>query len=223
MLGTIRKRDILAHPVVTIRCFGWQVFFRALCAGRNQTFLSLLADTKSLQPRPVKVPELVGRCIKMELQAKQIYERLAGQFVDRESVSNFFGSLARQEESHAQLLELCRVIANRTIWIEERFTPYRDSIPRLERQMECIESSMESIEHVADALRLVIEIEGSEVNQVFGSVVAASGSDFVRNLLVFQNAAENHIGYICEEIPKLEPDLTEECRELSDRFFVFAE
>jgi len=223
MVGTIRKRDILAHPIITIRCFGWPVFFRALIAGKNQTFLSLLTDTKPLPPPPAKVPELVQRCIKLELLAKKIYERLAEQFAGRERVGNFFRTLAQQEESHARLLELCRVIADRTLWLEDRFTPYRDSIPRLERQMESIESSMESIKHPADALKLVIEIESSEVNQVFGSVVAASGSDFVRNLLVFQTAAEDHIGYICEKIPKLEPNLTKECRELSDRFFVSAE
>ena len=31
MVGAIIKRDILAHPVVTIRCFGWSVFIRASC------------------------------------------------------------------------------------------------------------------------------------------------------------------------------------------------
>ena len=220
MVGAICRRDVLAHPFVTIHCFGWRVFFRALIADDSQTFLSLLADTKGLQPATVKVPELVGRCVKLELQAKRIYERLAGRFLGHQSVCDFFDSLARQEESHAQLLELCRVVAGRTIWKEECFAPWRDSVPRLERQMESIESSLKTIDGVADALRLVIEIEGSEVNQVFGSVVAASGSGFVRKILVFQTAAENHIAYICSEIPKLQPDLAEECRELEDRFFV---
>ncbi len=41
MLGAIRKRDILAHPFVTVESFGWHVFFRVLVAGRNQTFLAL--------------------------------------------------------------------------------------------------------------------------------------------------------------------------------------
>ena len=223
MVGTIRKRDILAHPIVSIRCFGLWVFFRALFAGKNQTFLSLLTDIKGLKPSPEKVPELVERCIKLELQAKQIYERLAGQFVDHECASNFFRSLARHEESHAQLLELCREIANRTIWRESRFTPYRDSIPRLERQMETIESSMELIEHVVDGLRLVIDIEGSEVNQVFGSVVAAGGSNFVKNLVVFQVTVEKHIDFICDEIPKLEPDTKEKCEQLRSRFFIGVE
>ena len=61
MLGSIRKRDVLAHPIVTIRCFGWHVFFRALMASRDQTFLSLLADCGAVGPPPVRVPELVGR------------------------------------------------------------------------------------------------------------------------------------------------------------------
>lgn len=220
MVGAIRRADILAHPFVTIQCFGWRVFFRALNAGRDQTFLALLADAEALQPAPVKVPELVQRCIQLELQAKEIYQRLSGWFLGREAVSNFFATLAQQEESHAELLELCKVIANRTIWKEECFAPCRESVPLLERQMRNVQSSLESIEGVSDALRLVIEIEGSEVNRVFESVVAASRSDFVRKLLVFQTAAEKHIAYICDEIPKLEPDLADECRALHERFFV---
>lgn len=119
MIGVIRKRDILAHPFVTIRSLGWRVFFRALCADRNQTFLALLTDTEALEPPPVRVPELVERSIKLELQAKQIYERLAKRFLDHPSVSQFFSTLARQEQSHAELLEVCRAIARRTIWKAE--------------------------------------------------------------------------------------------------------
>jgi hypothetical protein len=220
MIGVICRRNILAHPFVTIRCFGWRVFFRALLAGHSQTFLSLLADTKGLRPATVKVPELVERCVKLELQAKRIYEWLAGRFLAHKLISDFFDTLACQEETHAELLRLCREAASRAVWKEECFAPCRHSIPHLERQMESIESSLESLDSVTDALRLVIQIEGSEVNRTFERVVAASGSVFVGKVLAFQNAAENHIAYICEEIPKLEPKLAEECRELRDRFFI---
>jgi hypothetical protein len=223
MVGVICRRNILAHPIVTIRCFGWLVFFRALIAGHSQTFLSLLADSKGLQPPKVRVPELVERCVKLELQIQQIYIRLARQFFGPNLLSNFFTTLALQEESHAQLIDMCRVLAGLAVWKEECFAPCRETIPHLERQMENIESSLESIDGVTDALRVVIQIEGSEINQVFESVVSATGSDFVKKLLVFQNAAENHIAYICDEIPKLEPDLTEECLELKDRFFICAD
>ena len=220
MVGVICRRNILAHPFVTIRCFGWRVFFRALIAGHSQTFLSLLAETKGLQPPKVKVPELVERCVKLELQAKRIYEWLAGRFLGHKLISDFLKTLARQEEAHAELLKLCREAAGRAVWKEECFAPCRDSIPRLERQMESIESTLESLDGVTDALRLVIRIEGSEVNQTFESVVAASDSVFVRKLLAFQNVAEDHVAFICEEIPKFKPDLAEECRELRDRFFI---
>jgi hypothetical protein len=220
MVGVIRRRNIIAHPFITIRCFGWTVFFKALIVGHSQTFLSLIADTNSLQPPKVKVPELVERCVKVELQAKRIYESLARRFFGHKLISDFLSTLAQQEETHAELLRLCREAANRSIWKEDCFAPCRESIPQLEQQMENIESSLESIDGVTDALRLVIQIEGSEVNRMFESVVAASGSAFIRKVLAFQNVAESHIAYICDEIPKLEPELAEECRELRDRFFI---
>ena len=220
MNGVIRKRDILAHPFVTIRSFGWRIFFRALFADHNETFISVLTNNEDLQAPPVKVPELVERCINLELQAKRIYERLAEQFADHKSVSDFFTKLARQEQNHAELLELCRAIARRTIWREEAFTPCRNSIPLLERHMENIEASLKLTDSIADALRLVIQIEGSEVNATFESVVTASRSAFAKRVLVFQNVVENHIDYICEQIPKFEPNLAQESQELWDRYFV---
>ena len=86
MVGVICRRNILAHPFVTIRCFGWRVFFRALIAGRSQTFLSVLADAKGLQPPKVRVPELIERCAKLELQAGRIYEGLAERFLDHKLI-----------------------------------------------------------------------------------------------------------------------------------------
>jgi hypothetical protein len=218
MIGAIRRRDILAHPFVTIHCFGWRVFLRALVANHNQTFLSLLAEAHALEPPAIKVPELVGRCIELEKRAKSIYERLAVWFMGRGPVKEFFEDLAQQEQTHAELLELCRTSASREAWLEEHFGPWRDSVPRLERQMDNIESSLESVVGVTDALRLVLWIERSEINKVFRGVVTATGSTFVRKLSAFQAAGERHITFICEEIPRLDSDLAEECQDLKDRF-----
>jgi hypothetical protein len=80
------------------------------------------------------------------------------------------------------------------------------------------EASLNSIECVSDGLRLVIQIEASEVNQVFNSVVAASEAGFVKKVRAFQKAAAEHISFICDAIPKLEPDLAQQCREFRDRF-----
>jgi hypothetical protein len=214
MIGAIRRRDILAHPFVTIHSFGCAVFLRALIAGRDQTFLSLLAKTRLLRPPKVKVPEILGDCVKLELGARRIYESLAERFTAQELVRQFFETLVQQEQEHSEMLELCRELASREGWLEEHFTPWRDAVPRLKRQMDEAEASLNDLDSVVDALRLVIQIEGSEINQVFGSALAATDSGFVRNLRVFQSAITKHIYYICDRIPKLELDLAYECRAL---------
>lgn len=215
MVGVISRWDILAHPVVTIRCFGWALFFKALTAGRQQTFLSLLCEAGVLRPPTVEVPELLGQCVELESRAQRIYEELAQRFADRGPVRRFFQTLAEQERSHAELLELCRETASRASWLEERFAPWREAVPRLERQMGEAEALLEGLDKLPDALRLVIRIEGSEINDVFGSVVAATDSDFVRTLRAFHTAGTTHIDYIIDQIPRFEPSLADECRELS--------
>ena len=214
MVGAIRKRDIVAHPFVTVHCFGWPVFLRTLIAGRNQTFLSLLAQTHVFQPPTVEVPELLGDCVQLEWRARRIYESLAQRFADQEPVRRFFETLAHQEHEHYEMLELCRKLAGREGWIEEHFTPWRDAVPRLGRQMDEIEASLEDLDCVADALRLVIQLESSEINHVFRGAVAATDSGFVRTLRAFQTAEAKHIAYVSDQIPKFEPNLAGECRNL---------
>jgi len=219
MVGVIRKRDILAHPLITVHCFGWPILLKALVAGRDRTFLSLLADTWALRPPKLEVPELLERCVKLELRAQRIYESLAVRFGEHPRVQRFFETLAGQEKSHYEMLQLCRELAGREGWLEEHFKPWRDAVPRLERQMDDAEASVEGLERFTDALRLVIRIEGSEINQVFGGVVAATDSIFVRNLQAFHTAEAKHIEYIVRQIPELEPALADECAVLTGERF----
>src|ERR1041384_1569377 len=51
MKGVVRKRDVLSHPAVTIRGFGWRVFIKALLAGRNRTLLSVVAECQVVEAR----------------------------------------------------------------------------------------------------------------------------------------------------------------------------
>jgi hypothetical protein len=159
----------------------------------------------------VEVPELLGHCVELELRAQLVYETLAQRFADQDPVRRFFQTLAGQEQSHGELLELCRETAGRDGWLEGQFEPWRDAVPRLERQMDDAEASLEGLDEVTDALRLVIRVESSEINDVFGGVVAATDSDFVRNLRAFQTAGATHISYISDQISKFEPDLAPEC------------
>ena len=222
MVGVIRKRDIIKHPIVTVRCFGWPVLLRTLMARRQRTFLSLLAESGALSPPAFEVPDVIADCVALELRAQRIYERLAERFADRRPVSEFFATLAEQEGTHAELLELCRTIASREGWMEEYFAPWRAAVPRLVKQMDEAESFVDQRESLDDALRLVISVEGSEINDVFEGVVAATDSDFVRQLEAFQTAELKHMRYITDRIAELEPDLAGECAELEAKYLRFA-
>ena len=218
MDGVIRSRDILAHPITTIRCFGWRVFFKAALPWRHKTLLSLLQEGQYFGDARRKAPELFRRCIGVEWQAKRIYAAFARVFVESRSASRFFEILAQQEQEHAELLEVCQTIAGRSGWKAEPFALWHDLLPRLEQRMQTMESSLSRVGSLDDALRLVIQIESSEINEVFHGVVAATNSTFVQKLKPFRDAIDLHVAYISRRMSELAPLLTEACQELRDQF-----
>ena len=215
MVGVITRWDILAHPAVTIQCFGWRLFFRAMVAGNDRTFLSLLQEAAS---PTTEVPDLLGRCIDLELRARRIYKALARALEDQGLVGPFFEVLARQERLHADLLGVCRSVALRGAWKANLFNPWKDYLPRLELQMEETEAKLYEVNSVDAALRLVLRIEGSEINQVFHAALAATDAAFVRRLRPFRDAMETHMGYILDRLPELAPHLVDEARALRAKF-----
>jgi hypothetical protein len=214
MVGVITGWDIFAHPVVTIRCFGWRVFFKAVAPWQDKTFLSLLQPVAFPTAAVSKAPTILERCIGLELRAKRIYTALATAFCDHASAGPFFAGLAEQEQYHADLLELVRAAAIRGGWNANLFNPWEDDLPRLEQQMDAIETAVRGIDSVDAALQVVIQIESSAINQVFRATLAATDTAFVKNLGPFQKAMEAHISYIVERLLQLSPQLLLVTREL---------
>lgn len=207
MVGAIGKREILSHPLVTIRCFGLHVFVRALLARRDQTFLAILATSSVLKPPPEGVAEFVGRCVELELTASRIYAAFARRFASDQPAHGFFASLAVQEEEHAELLEICRTAASQQRWDAQQTARWMKAVPQLEKKMADVELSLDAITDVRQALEQVIAIESSEINDVFRSVVAASDSEFVRRMQVFHVAEQQHLNFIHRHITQIEPSL----------------
>jgi hypothetical protein len=218
MVGVVRSRDILAHPISTIRCFGWRVFFRAVMPWQNRPFLSLLPQLGSSGAAGSNVPTILERCIALELRAKRIYAALGKALDDQGLVGPFFAGLAEQEQYHAHLLTLCRAAAVHGRWKANLFNPWQDYLPRLEQQMDAAETAVYSIDTVDAALELVIQIESSEINQVFHAALAATDAAFVKRLKPFRRAMEAHMSYIVERLPELSPRLLTATRELRARF-----
>jgi hypothetical protein len=83
-----------------------------------------------------------------------------------------------------------------------------------ERQLKEAEAVLDRHHSIADALRLVIEVESSQINQLFAGVVQATDPRLARKLHAFRSAVKDHLGYICERIPVLDPNFSEACRAL---------
>ena len=218
MVGAITSVDILAHPITTIQYFGWRVFFKAIVPWHDTPFLSLVRDAGFLGTSVSNVPTILERCVALELRAKRIYRALAKAFSDQGLVGPFFAGLAEQEQYHVDLLELARAVAVRSGWKANLFNPWQDYLPRLEQQMADTEATISTVDSVDAALRLVIQIELSEINEVFSAALAATDAAFVKRLRPFQEAMEAHMSYLVERIPELSPRLILATRELRAKF-----
>ena len=218
MIGVITGRDILAHPIVTIRCFGWRTFFQALFAGQGRTFLSLLQQTRNAEENASKLSALVDQCIDLELRAKRVYTTFAHAFADRPAASQFLDTLAQQEQSHAELLSLCRAAARDGDWMTNCFNPWENYLPCLQQHMDEIEASLYHVDSLDDAFRLVVQIESGEINRVFQGVLASCNSAFVKQVAAFRKAVKQHISYLAKRLPELDSRLVLASRELRALF-----
>jgi hypothetical protein len=218
MQGIIKIWDVIAHPLLIIQTFGVGFLWRAILADRDQTFLGLVEKQGASAIPSAATPDVVERCIDLELCAQGIYESLARRFPDRHDVAAFFRGLAEQEHEHAEALDLCRTLAQRDGWHEELLALWRDIIPTLESRMHAARARSDDIRDVRDALSHVIDIESSEINRAYLAIISASRSPFMQKFEAFTRASSRHIDYIVKTIPAIDPTLREACRALSFSF-----
>jgi len=215
MLGAIDKTDVLFHPLVTIRCFGWTVFFRAAFAGRQTTFLSLLTQSGTFERPITPMGEMIDRCIELERRAMRLYESIAARYDELDLVREFFEHLSLQERAHAELLSVCRAAVGRRSSPQKCFQRMSHSVPQTERRLDRAELFLQESFELSDALRLVIELESSQINDLFSEVVAATDPGLDERFQSFRGAIRDHLGYIRERIPRLEPSMREACKALA--------
>lgn len=207
MIGAIRAWDILFHPVVTIRCFGWKTFWQALLAGPKCTFLSLLSEQSLFGCSGSGIAAILKQCIDMELRAKHIYINLSDNMADSPDLTQFFTALAQQKQDHADLLELCAAASHHAGWQLRDLPLWRNEITRLDQKMREAEVAVSSVTDVNDAMRLVIHLESSEINRIFQGMIRASNSAFVKSLQPFHCAMQLHMNYIVTRVSELAPNL----------------
>jgi hypothetical protein len=200
---------------VTIRAFGWRVFFRAVFGRQGSTFLSLLQKDGCFAAASSTEPELIERCVRVELQAAAIYDRLAERFADSAMLSDFLDELTYEEQEHAELLRVCKAFACRGRFMSHRFSAWHDYVPLLEQQMQQTVDSLDQIAGAENVVRLILQIEGSEINRVFLGIIEATDSPFVKKLGPFRRAVKHHIGYICKKLTAITPSAASACHSLA--------
>jgi hypothetical protein len=218
MIGAIKNRDVLIHPIVTIQCFGWRIFLRSIFAWNKVTFLALLSDTDYFRVSEPESAAIFHRCVLLEEAAGRIYSGFSQIFVEMPSVAELFRALTLQERDHADLLQICCVAGNRPNSRILLTAPLHGQLRRLEERMRSLEAESKHIRSVEDALRLVITMESSEVNELFLSLIVATDSDFVSTLSNFRDAMNTHLNYICQHIIEMMPHLEPECEGLLAKF-----
>jgi hypothetical protein len=165
----------------------------------------------------LQASEVCERFIALELRAKRIYAVFAQTFAKTKSAHQFFEVLSQHEQDHADLLKLCWDAVRHGAWNAEPAGLWRDLILRLEHDLQAIESSLSETSSLDDALRLVIEIESSEINDAFFALASATDGNHIRDLRPFREAMDVHIAHICQHVPELAPHLTAACQQLRAR------
>ncbi len=217
MLGAICKNDVFWHPIVTIRCFGWNVFWRTLVANREMTFLDVVMENRRQSPEE-RVHVLVSRCKNLELLAERLYLTFAERFAASPQAEDFFRTISTQEHKHAELLEICQAAMEKGQWDEDLLQMLQDGLPAVEQKIRALGEEAMKATMLDEALRYVIQIESAEINKIFNSIIDSCDSAFLRGIKTFRKAGRVHIDYICCVIPQIDASLKRACDALAERY-----
>jgi hypothetical protein len=214
MIGVIRKRDVLRHPVATVQSFGWRVFLRTLRAGQNETFLSVVAEVQAAERVQLHFAPLMESAIACELRTMHVYLALAARFEHELPIKRFLSALASHEQGHAELLRICAQASHHALTDEHRLSRLADLLIPLQVALAKAECALTTDIGRSEALRLVVQIEGAEINHLFEDLIAANPSPFVDAIQAFQKATTGHVAYIRRVLPTLAPEVEADCQKL---------
>ncbi len=199
MQGVITTKAILQNPIVIIEGFGLRVFINALFADKDATFLDIINECHELDAHKdmasMNLSEIVNQFIGYELKSQEIYTILSERFSELSDVSAFFKNLARHEEGHAIVLARVRREIERGHYWKESKQIHLDEIKRFDRFMKKAEASVLAGVSLAEALTLVDQLEGSEINIVFENLNKSVDMKSRKRFEKFFVMTSEHIGY----------------------------
>jgi hypothetical protein len=175
MLGVVRTRQVLAHPLVILEGFGLKVLVRSLFAGRDETFLDIVTrcaqEGANDDMDEVDLLKTVDGFVGLERRARDLYWKLSHKLAAFPDAARFFVTLSWQEEGHAIVLSrVRRDIRRGRLWKRSRDL-HLASLGSLEALFANLEREAQSESlSVCRALEMVEELEQSELDVVFDTL-----------------------------------------------------
>lgn len=207
MRGLIGKKDVLAHPVVIIRGFGWKTFCRCLTSSPGTTFLEIISEgiPHPASPQEIELSRQFDRLISFELRNAELYSQMAELFHSLLDVREFFRTLTDQEEGHAEILRITKVeVARRNLW--NTLVPIKpEMIEKIDRKLTEAEKTIADSKklELARALHLVEDLEASEINIVFDFLLHSVQTPFLRRIHFLIPSVADHQTYLNSMLPSL--------------------
>lgn len=207
MQGVVKRRQVLAHPIVIFEGFGLKVLVRALLAGPDETFLDVVSRCAEEESRggldQIDLLRTVEHFTSFERRARDIYAGLARQLKGHPDAAKFLARLSNQEEGHAIVLSrVRREIRRGRLWTESKDL-HVASIAGVHALLERFEVEVRGRVSLGRALEIVEAIEASELDVVFDilnrSVDMRSRARFERFFVL----NENHLAYCREQVQRL--------------------
>lgn len=211
MRGLIGKKDVLRHPVVVIRGFGWKAFFRAVAAPPGRTFLEVISVgiPRPSTPQEIELSAQLDKMISFELRCSHIYARMAEIFRDRWGLArDFFRNLSEQEEGHAEILRITKVeVSRRSLW--KILIPVKaEVIEKTDKLLSDVEWSLREPEKltIEQGLENVERLESSEINMVFDFLLHSVSSPFIKKIYKMVPTLADHHTYLNSLLPLLKEE-----------------
>lgn len=197
----------LRHPGEVVSTFGFAVFLRLL-AGGSKSLLQRVIEAQ--EGHGIAMPGQPGNAYRLsaliEFRVARIYGLLAARFADRPAVRDFYRQLQDEEKEHGRLMLLCLYTVTNDPPL--RYVPsIRD--PEMRRLLGELRKLQRRTGEMGlnEALVLTEQLERSEINVIFGQLLAQADQPQSRFFARQLGQSHNHAVVVPERIRALRATL----------------
>ncbi len=142
--------------------------------------------------------DLMQLAIQLEQSAEALYRGMVAKFAHHPDVVAFWERYAAEEAGHARWLERLQ----RTVDPKQLAQPADPLMLQTAQRLQqfSVETALDKIRNLEDALQLAIELENSETNAIFEFLIVNYATD--RGVVGFlRNQLKNHVANLTESLP----------------------